>query len=614
MDAYRIGISIVLANGVSPVLHTVMTDLMGLRTRIGDVERSLATWKAPLLGFAAILGGATVLGTIDKLIDKSKDFQDQLIKLQRLGGGMAEAVKSGAITAQAFDISRRVPMRVEDLMKIPGMTYSIMGEEEARKTWEPLARFAWVLQSDRHYNGDTNKDLQALIRAGELSGRITDPVTKQIDAVKLEKFLDLAARVTAATHGMVNAQSMLGMAQQGGVALRGLNDQGFYTMAIMAQAMGGHRAGTAYLSLWQQMAGGTMMKRTAEGLQEMGLLQPGEWSTEGGHVSISKDASKRLTNLIGKDPLELAANIQKQLAERGVTNPLEQMDAIMRLTGRQTTQRFTAEEVANFSQMMAERGRLMQGLGAEGSFGLITDKSVTANMQALSNAWSNLLTAVAGPNSDKVVTVLQALTATLNSMQAAVTSETTKAVESVIGTIAADIAKVDEFIMKGLGWISGITPVFRALGDLPWQKIADGAASVSAAIGNLAGVSWERIVAIFDGIRNAIASFIDRLGGILGRFGNHGQPGVDIEGAPKSPTRFEGGSDMQRGRFIPAQFNPGTKQLVPIVLHSSLNMDGEKLTQMIIDKIDDMTTSSTGAAAADGMSRYAGGDHHWDDT
>ncbi|QHO77902.1 hypothetical protein ACH79_40265 [Bradyrhizobium sp. CCBAU 051011] len=234
------------------------------------------------------------------------------------------------MTAKAFDIAKRVPMKVQDLLKIPGTTYSIMGEHEAMETWEPLAKYAWTQQSDAHFKGDVTGSLQKVIRAGEMSGRITDPITKNIDPHRLSSFLDTVARIKAATHGMVNEDILLALAQQGGPTLRGLSDEGFLALAIQSQMMGGHRAGTAYMSLWQQLASGTMKKRTAEGMEEMGFLKPGEWSSEGGHVSIGSEASKRLAQLIGQDPLVFAKQINEELAKKGITDPIEQQQAIMR--------------------------------------------------------------------------------------------------------------------------------------------------------------------------------------------------------------------------------------------------------------------------------------------
>jgi hypothetical protein len=51
-----------------------------------------------------------------KLIEKTKDYSDELVKLERMGGDMAKSVLSGDITKRAFDISQRVPMKVTDLV------------------------------------------------------------------------------------------------------------------------------------------------------------------------------------------------------------------------------------------------------------------------------------------------------------------------------------------------------------------------------------------------------------------------------------------------------------------------------------------------------------------
>ena len=59
---------------------------------------------------------------------------------------------------------------------------------------------------------------------------------------------------------------------------------------------------------------------------------------------------------------------------------------------------------------------MRQGLGSEGSFTLLNNQSVTANLTAMKNAWDNLLTAVAGPNSENVIKLLQTLTAGINSV------------------------------------------------------------------------------------------------------------------------------------------------------------------------------------------------------
>ena len=90
-----------------------------------------------------------------------------------------------------------------------------------------------------------------MVRAGEHIGQFIDRSIRQIDVEKLTRFLDLGAKVIAATHGMVNASTWFNLAQTGGPSLMNMSEQGLMSMAIASQAMGGYRAGTALMSMFR---------------------------------------------------------------------------------------------------------------------------------------------------------------------------------------------------------------------------------------------------------------------------------------------------------------------------------------------------------------------------
>src|SRR5206468_1925786 len=104
-------------------------------------------------------------------------------------------------------------------------------------------------------------------------GKFVNEKTHDVDTERLQHFLDLGSKVTQATHGRVNAQTWLGLAQQGGPALSGMTDEGLIHMAIAAQAMNGPRAGTALSSLYMQMIGGKMTEPVYSKLEELGLAK-----------------------------------------------------------------------------------------------------------------------------------------------------------------------------------------------------------------------------------------------------------------------------------------------------------------------------------------------------
>jgi hypothetical protein len=514
------------------------------------------------------------------------------------------------MSKRAFDIAQRVPMTVPDLLKIPGMTFSGIGQAESMQIWEPMARASFVLQSQKGYQGDPNEDLQALWKAGDLSGRMSDANGK-IDVTKAQTFLDDAARIIAITHGLVTPQSMLGMAQQGGFALRGLSREGFMTEAIIAQMMGGPRAGTSLLSLRQQLAG-TMMARTAKGLEDIGMLGADEWNNDHGHVIMSDAASKRLTGLVDTDPLNFVEEMVKHMREHGITDQQDQLRMLSRVLGRQTTQRMSGDLLMNLNQVLAERARMGGAMGDNDQFKTFMNESVGANMQALTAAWNNLLIAVAGPNSQNVISVLQTLTGAINSA--------TKSINQMDPATLQNLG-IGLAVLAGALTGAGIVALAAAIGPAGW--IAAGLIGLGGALimwwpqikeffvnfgnglkefGAVLAQGWKEKI---DGIKNAIASFVDTIVGLYEKV-----KGFFAAKPDKAPNIYDQG--VMGGLMHLNRFEPGTGQARAQPISLSLNVDGRTLAQAVSDLLDRSTTYPTGAPSPDGGGRhFAGDDNRW---
>lgn len=633
-EVYEMMMRLGLEGSAMAGLANISSVLSNMHKKVGEVEKGFTNWQSALVGVGSIIGGALILGGIEKVIQKTKGLSDELAKLQKLGGDMAPSVISGEMTAKAFDISKRVGMNVVDLLKIPGQMYSMIGKDESDRIWEPLAKYAFSQRSDAGFTASSENKLQSLVRAGEAMGRVTDIATGQIDPAKLEHWLDLAQQIKSATHGTVNEEVLLGMAKQLGPAGRSMTDEGMMSLAVAAQVLGGPRTGTAIMSTWQQLAAGTMLKRSALGLSDpaIALLRQSEYEVgKGGQVTITDEASKRLTELISHDPLELARQMRNQLISEGVTDPAEQMRKVMRAMGRATTQRFTAEEVANFEQIMSEKGRMGKGYGSGQSFDTSMAKSISANEEALKQAWENLQFAVAGPQSENVIIMLKSLTGFINSMTESVRGMDPKTLTS-LGTGIAAI---------GVGLIgAGGAALLAALGPAGWFVlgvvslgtafaanmfgIRSGMATMEAAIAGLAKSEWAHIVNGFNTIRDAIASFFSFLSGfkwsgnpfaakadplITGspqKKGWEDWPGLSHSGGmspiPFHKSSFEG--DTGGARLIPANFNPGQKKQVLQPITLSLNLDGRTLGQAVSEVLEDLYTHPTGPPQANGWDHF----------
>jgi hypothetical protein len=562
-EAYKIAVHLGFTSNGPGLLTALGARLFDVESKVKSLTGSFNRMHLAMYGGLSLLAGGAFIKGIEAVVNKTKDLSNELVKLERLGGAIGTAAASGELTKRAFDIAQRVPMNVVDLLKIPGATYSIVGQKASMDIWEEMAKFGTVMQSQNGFSGDVGSELQKLLRAAELSGRLTDPVTHEADIGHLRHFLDLAARIVGATHGMVNPSTMLGMAQQGGFALRGLSDEGFYTQAILAQAMGGPRSGTALLSLWQQMAGGVMFKRSAEGLQDIGMLGKDEWRTDHGRVILGDTASKRLTAMIGKDPLDFASNMIDKLKEHGISDPEDQMRKIMRALGRQTTQRYTAEEVTNFHQMIAERGRLRGGLGAGESFGTIMNKDVSANLKAMHEAWNNLLYAIAGPNSENTVKILQNITNALKSLTDTINQmnpDTLRNIATGFGIFATALVG------------AGAVALIAALGPAGW--LVAGIGSLVAAFVAAQGP----LTAAFNAIIGAIKAFVSGIAGLKNMIPFLGGGATKGTEGGMAPGMEQPGYDpFHKSNYFAPAGGKGSGG----ILHANIHIDGEKVGRSV---------------------------------
>jgi hypothetical protein len=596
---YRIAVAIALSSNHNMVLSALSAHLLRIHTSVGQLTGNFNRLKLAIGGALAVGGGVLILETMTKLIEKTKEYSDELVKLESLGGAMGVAVRSGDVTKRAFDISQRVPMKVTDIMKIPGASYSILGMEDSEKMWEKLARFQFVMSAQKDFKGDAGLDLQKFLRSGELGGRLTDPTTHKAATEELDKFLDLSTKVMAATHGMVTPSTLLGMSQQAGFSMRGMTDEGFMNMAIMAQAMGGPRAGTAMLSLYNQVATGKMTKQAAAGMQDLGLLSESEWSTAHGQVTVNPAAKARLGKLLGKNPMEFVDQIYENLEKQGITDPQEQQRRVAQAMSRQTSERFVIEQMMNREQMKAERERMAGGLGSDEASSLWKDKSVGANLEALKVAWENLQMAVAGPNSAVVIQALQALTGVFNSMQLVVTGTNPKVLVAIAETVAA----------IGVALVAMGAVTLAVLGGLPALI-----AAVAAAIVTLAALNWDKLKIGLGFLNSGISGLINLLDKVSHPWealpkGSGWGPERDETGKMKNPGLFDkwlwgDPSDLKHK----SSFDPGTSQPKTMQTAFSFNVDGRVLAQTVIEQMESLTEHATGAPAYNGQSHFARGD------
>jgi hypothetical protein len=591
VDVYKVGVSLVLTNGVSSALAVITKDLLGLRGNIGEIQKGFQGWKPAILGAAAVLGGTMMLGVMKELAEKAADFQDALTKVSQLNPKVASLVQSGAIQKQSYQLGQQLGMKVEDITGMYGGIYGVIQDpKEAQELLPYASRYARLMQL-RHPDSHPEQSINTLMRAGELAGRLTDDKGK-IDPEKVKEWFDMAAIAEASSHGQVNAQTLMQLGQQGGgIALRGLSKEGYEHMMIMSQMMGGARAGTSLLSLRQQMTG-TMFKRNAEALQQYGLLHPDEWTSDHGRVIMTDAGAKRMTALVKDDPIKFADTVMKALEAKGINDKDGQMIALSRILGRQTTQRFVSDMMLARQQIDRDTKGLEQGATVDqGLKGF--SQNVNANLTAMHSAWHNLMVAIGGANGENFVKILQGITSALNTATSFANAHP-QAVSEVMKSIAA--LAVGLTALGAAAIVVGLAPLVGAGGLI---------AGVVAALGALIALNWHSIVSMFDGIKNAIAAFVGEIASLYdkvkGIFGNIGKAFKDL------------GNPEFNGSAAPMAFHPGERPMRAQPISLNLNVDGRTLAQAISDQLAQLYDYPTGSPDGNDASRWSAGSDHSDD-
>jgi hypothetical protein len=622
MDAYRIGVTIALANGVSPVLAIIGKDMLGLHATAGKVEQNFAGWSKALIGVGAILAGTTILGAMTKISEKAAEFTDSMLKLSTLNPAVAKMVSSGELPAKSYSIGAQLGLKASTIADVYGSIFAVVQDTKEAEDLLPFAAKYVRLQQMREPGSHPEKQMNALVRAGELSGRIYDD-HGHIDPQRVKNWFDTAARLKAATHGQVNEATLLALANQaGGGSLRGLSDEGYANMAIVSQMMGGHRAGTALLSLRQQMTG-VMMSRNAEAMRKYGLLDEGEYRSDGGHTILTDAAKNRLYGLVQNDPMGFVNHLVDKMEAQGITDKNTQMKVLSEILSRQTSQRMISDMLLAREQIARERRGLEQGATVEQGLSIFQNKSITANMQALSAAWNNFVVALAGPNGENMIRVLQTLTSGVNRMTDVVRGLDPSTLDSIYKGLAAVAVGLTALGVVSLATLIGapaiITALAAALGALAalnWESIKgfvsifEKIPVIGSTIGlfvrtmdMLINVPWQKVADALQGIYTAIAGFIDKLLGIAGKIGGmFSNPNKSGEG---------GGDSVGKGLNQPMNFMPGHAGPKQPQLAISLNIDGRTLAQSVSDELTALHAFATGAATPSGAGRRLGGDSHY---
>jgi hypothetical protein len=267
MDVYKIGVSIALSNGVSPILAIIGKDLVGLNTSIKKIEQNFGGWAIAIGAVGALLAGGAIVHGLVAIAKHGGEVNHQLEMMKTAGMAFAETQDA---KAQAMKTSGNVLTTTlsENLKHIRELRYAFGETGTAIAHLDEISKSNAILNNIR---GGGKDEVWELVKSLEMKGETYDPAM-------FSSYVNTMTRVVQATGGRVTPQDFMSTFKYGRTATLGWDEQfvGGALPRLMQSMKGGGSGGAggpgnALMSAFAKVVQDQMPKTAAEEFERMGL-------------------------------------------------------------------------------------------------------------------------------------------------------------------------------------------------------------------------------------------------------------------------------------------------------------------------------------------------------
>jgi hypothetical protein len=526
-NVYKIGVSIAMTNGISPVLGVIARDMLGIEGKLGKLESGFSRVKLAVGGAIAIAGGLALLAGMNKTLDAAKDLTREQGKM--LAAGIANRDVAQA-TAKAWTISGKVlgTSVAENLAAISHLRAVFGDLPEAMKLAPNYQRNSVALGAITGKDGEEQN--YKLARVIHMSGGAVDPTTGKLDGERFARLNKVYTAMIAAGGGKLDAGALLTFQQNAGSYGASLTEQGRINMVGAIQAMGG-RAGTQLSSLNRALKDGVLQKSTLGQLEGIGLIDPskvrksagnaghGNGASAGGGISFMPGALKNEDQFRADTPGWVWNTLVPLLREKGLTTANDQVNWIQHAKLTTNPTRLLSELIRNQPVDQQEAKNVGQALKADPYNA--AQAGLEQNQKNLHLAFKNMMTAFAIPLVKPAIAAMQAITGAVTGITAWATIHpaTVKLIGGAIvvlgaaligfGVVAIGVAAFAAVAAGGtvglvIAGISAVVGGIAALVALNWNAIKTAANAFGDFIGKIVSVVGYILAHPFQAIRGIL--------------------------------------------------------------------------------------------------------------
>lgn len=322
-----------------------------------------------------------------------------------------------------------------ELMKALGESVGLFGNfEEARKFTPDLLTLG---KANSAIFGDKlgqldEEGLKSLLKFIDRRGGFKDEAS-------FKRNLDLAEKMVTGSSGFLKFQDLAGFSQNAGTAFRSLSDEGLLHMEGLLIEQGGQKAGTALMSLYQNLVAGRTPKKTMGLLQDLGLAQL-EMQTHGAvggkplKSLVMKDIKGR--DLLQSDPAKWMTDVLlPALASKGITKEGDVLKAVNDVLSNRTASNQGSLMTTQTLQILRDQKIATGAMGADKVTKMFNGSASGAEAD-FDAAWADFKKQFGTTMLPQITNMLNAGADLLRQLNAITESPAFKAVQSFTGGAA----------------------------------------------------------------------------------------------------------------------------------------------------------------------------------
>jgi hypothetical protein len=501
--------------------------------------------------------GKGLLGAVLSPMDAAREYELSFTKFKTLNLG-------DTVNTQADQFARSanlMSVSAKDLMETMSESVGLFGGFDMAKAIAPQVAMLNVANS-AIFKGKIGKIDEGSVR--DLA-KFIDRRGGTKDTTTFMRNLDLAQKMVTGSGGFIKLKDLANFSQYGGLAFRGLSDEGLLNMSGILQEQGGARAGTGLMSMYQNLIGGRTPIKTMYQIQGMGLGKIHDQV----HAGVG---GKKITSKIMGDIKE-GALLQSNPTEwwRSVAIPAMVAHGV----------KSDAEQLKMVNLMMSNRtGSNQASIMTTQQFQVMRDASVTKNAMGYEqtiSAWK------ADPNS-KFADMMAKWNGLMIELGTATIPVLISGITRLIPVLIsmANFARENKTVIKYLVFaLGGLAIAGIVAGGV---LLFGGALTMIGSIG-LAGMG-AGLVAVGGGLLHVIAAIAAfKVAYAAGSWINEKivNPGVQAITGNKNDTLGSAIYDWTHKKegMRPPGFDPVASKQNKTVVHTTVNLDGKPILKLV---------------------------------